>query len=79
LPTAYAFALMARLYPRVDALRVLTTADALDLVPNALVVVFGLVAFLARLSPLQMYRRVTRHALHDGARRRGRGRRSAAP
>jgi hypothetical protein len=43
---------MARLYPRVDAVRVLKTADALDLVPSALGVVVGLVAFLARLPPL---------------------------
>ena len=45
---------MTRLYPRVDAFRVLQTADALELIPNALVTVAGIGAFLARLSPLQI-------------------------
>jgi hypothetical protein len=52
LPTEFAFALIARLHPRVDAYQVLRTADALDIVPGAVVVAATAAAFAARLSPV---------------------------
>lgn len=52
LPLAYAFALMARLYPRVTAFKVLKTTEAIDDLGPALTFAVGVCCFALRLDPL---------------------------
>ncbi|MBU0767320.1 hypothetical protein KKF55_06120 [Patescibacteria group bacterium] len=47
----HAFALMARLYPKVDAFKVLKMTEGLELIPSLLGTVTGLVCFAFRLDP----------------------------
>jgi hypothetical protein len=47
----YAFALMARLHPRVSAFRVLRTTEAIESIPSSLSFICGMLAFLLRWSP----------------------------
>ena len=50
LPLNYAFALIARLYPKVDAFKVLQTTEALENIPAVLSVIIGFVCFYLQLS-----------------------------
>ncbi|HUW30516.1 MAG TPA: hypothetical protein VM223_02790 [Planctomycetota bacterium] len=52
LRTEYAFALMARLYPRVDAFRVLKTTEGIELVPTVEAVSIALLCFITGVPPL---------------------------
>jgi multidrug transporter EmrE-like cation transporter len=54
LPTDYAFTLIARLYPRVDAFEVLKTTEGLESLPQAFAFATGLISFLLKLSPVQI-------------------------
>lgn len=50
----HAFALVARLYPRVSAFRVLKTTEGLESVPDLLAMLACLASFVARAEPLQI-------------------------
>jgi len=50
----YAFALMARLYPRVDAFRVLKTVEGIESLPQSFAFLAGLVCFFLNLLPSQI-------------------------
>lgn len=50
----YAFALMARLYPKVDAFKVLKTTEGLELIPNMLAFITGLILFSLKIDGIQM-------------------------
>jgi hypothetical protein len=50
LPVNYAFALIARLYPRVDAFQVLKTTEGIESLPGAFAFLTGLVSFFLKLS-----------------------------
>jgi len=52
LPIDYSFALMARLYPSVDAFRILKTTEGIESVPQFLVFTTAVVCFLNRISPM---------------------------
>lgn len=52
LPTAYAFALMARVYPKTDAFRVLQLTEEVENLGSLAFFLAGLVVFSARLEPL---------------------------
>ncbi len=54
LPLPYAFALMQRLYPRVDAFKVLKTAEGLESIPGVLTFVSGLACFYLKADPYQI-------------------------
>lgn len=54
LPTPYTFALMARLYPRVDAFRVLRMTEAVENLANLATLLSGAVAFSLRLEPFEI-------------------------
>jgi len=54
LPTAYAFALMARVYPRTDAFRVLQLTEELDNLPALAALMAGVAAFALRLQPVHV-------------------------
>lgn len=49
LPFDYAFALIARLYPKVDAFKVLKTTEGLESIPSLITFATGLVCFYLRL------------------------------
>ena len=49
LPIDFAFALIARLYPKYDAFKVLRTTEAIELMPKALSAVAGIICFLMEL------------------------------
>ena len=49
LPFDYAFALIARLYPKVDAFEVLKTTEGLKLIPSLITFITGFVCFYLRL------------------------------
>jgi hypothetical protein len=51
LSVEYAFGLMGRLYPAVDAFTVLKTTEALESIPGAIGFVTGMLCFLFRLAP----------------------------
>lgn len=50
----HAFALMARLYPKVDAFKVLKTTEGLESIPGMLALIVGLVSFYLGLDPYQI-------------------------
>ena len=50
----HTFALMARLYPKVDAFKILKTTEGLELMPTMLVFIVGVVSFYLRLNPYQI-------------------------
>lgn len=50
----HAFALMARLYPKVDAFKVLKTTEGLESIPDMLALIVGLVSFYLKLDPHQI-------------------------
>ena len=50
----HAFALMARLYPKVDAFKVLKTTEGLESIPGMLALVVGLISFYLGLDPYQI-------------------------
>ncbi len=54
LPVDYAFALMARLYPKVDAFKVLKTTESLELIPSVITLLTGLVCFYLRLPAFEI-------------------------
>lgn len=54
LPTPYVFALIARLYPRVDAFRVLQTTEVVENLSSLVTLLSGAAAFSLRLEPLQI-------------------------
>lgn len=54
LPFDYAFALIARLYPKVDAFKVLKTTEGLESIPLLITVIAGLVCFYLRLPLLEI-------------------------
>jgi hypothetical protein len=54
LPRKYAFALIARLYPKTDAFRVLQLTEEVDNLPSLARFVATLIAFSLRLEPLQI-------------------------
>ena len=54
LPVSYAFALIARVYPRSDAFRVLQLTEAVENLGGLATFLAGLVAFSLRLEPLQI-------------------------
>ena len=54
LPRDYSFALMARLYPKVDAFKVLEKAQGIYRIHSAAGFITGLACFLAQLPPLQI-------------------------
>lgn len=49
LPLDYAFALIARLYPKVDAFKVLKTTEGLEAIPSLITFTTGLICFYLRL------------------------------
>ena len=54
LPTAYAFTLMARVYPKTDAFRILQLTEEVENLSALAFFVVGLAAFSVRLGPLQI-------------------------
>lgn len=50
LPFNYAFTLVARLYPKVDAFKILKTTEGLESIPSLITFATGLVCFYLRLS-----------------------------
>lgn len=50
LPFEYAFTLVARLYPKVDAFKILKTTEGLELIPSLITFATGLICFYLRLS-----------------------------
>lgn len=52
--TPYAFALMARVYPRIDAFRVLQLTEEVDNMPKLAGLITGLAVFALQLSPLEI-------------------------
>ena len=52
LPVDYSFALMQRLYPSVDAFKVLKTTEGFELLPNSMSFLAAIVCFLSHLSPI---------------------------
>ncbi len=54
LPFNYAFALIARLYPKIDAFKVLKTTEGLESIPSLIIFVVGLICFYLRLSPFEI-------------------------
>jgi hypothetical protein len=54
LPVSYAFALMQRLYPTVDAFKVLKTVEGLQSIPGVFTFVTGLVCFYLKVAPYQI-------------------------
>jgi hypothetical protein len=54
LPRDYSFALIARLYPKVDAFKVLEKTQGIYRIHSAAAFITGLVCFLLRLSPVQI-------------------------
>ncbi len=50
----YAFALMARLYPKVSAFEVLKTTEGIESLPQAFAFIAALICFFLKLSPLQI-------------------------
>jgi hypothetical protein len=52
--TPYAFALMARVYPRIDAFRVLQLTEEVENLPKLAGFIAGVVVFALRLPPLQI-------------------------
>lgn len=54
LPKDYAFALMARLYPKVDAFKVLEKTQGISKIHSFAAFLLGLLCFLLALSPLQV-------------------------
>ncbi len=54
LPMDYAFALIARLYPRVDAWRVLKTTEGLEHIPSVLSLIVGIECVVTHIPPLHL-------------------------
>ncbi len=54
MPVDYAFSLMARLYPDVDAYKVLKTTEGLASMPALMTFIFGLLCFIMQLSLLKI-------------------------
>ena len=54
LPTPYAFALIARVYPKTDAFRVLQTTEAVENLGALATILSALAAFSLRLTPVQI-------------------------
>ena len=54
LPINYCFALMARLYPNVDAFKILKTAEGFELIPSVLSFIMGIISLLLDLPPSQI-------------------------
>lgn len=54
LPINYAFALMARLNPNVDAFRVLKTTEGIESLPGAFAFLTGLLCFFLAVTPLKI-------------------------
>ena len=54
LPACYVFALAARLYPRVDAFRLLKTTEGIELIPSVEVLCIAIVCCLTGAPPLAM-------------------------
>jgi hypothetical protein len=52
LPVDYSFALMRRLYPSVDAFKVLQTTEAFELMPNCMSFIAAIFCFLNHLNPI---------------------------
>lgn len=50
----YAFALMARLYPKVSAFEVLKTTEGIESLPQSFAFIAGLICFFLKLPPLQI-------------------------
>jgi hypothetical protein len=50
----YAFGLMARLHPKVSPFRILKTTEGIEYLPGMLAFVSGIIAFILKLSPLQI-------------------------
>ena len=57
LPTAYAFALMARVYPQTDAFRVLQLTEEVENLGALASFIAGIAAFSLRLEPARYMRR----------------------
>lgn len=55
LPIDYAFALMQRLYPTVDAFEVLKLTETIKHLPNALTLLTGVCTFALRLQPIDIF------------------------
>ena len=51
LPFDYTFALIARLYPKIDAFKVLKTTEGLESIPGMLAFIVGVTSFYLRLDP----------------------------
>lgn len=54
LDVEYGFALMKRLYPKVDAFKVLKTTEGLDLLPSAVTFIAALIVFALRLDTISI-------------------------
>ncbi len=54
LPVNYCFALMARLYPNVDAFKILKAAEGFELIPSVLSFITGIISLLLDLPPSQV-------------------------
>jgi len=54
LKTNHAFALMARLHPKIDAFKVLKTTEGLESIPGIFALIAGLVSFYLGLQPYQI-------------------------
>ena len=54
LPFNYAFALIARLYPEVDAFKILKTTEGIESIPSFITFATGLVCFYLRLPLFQI-------------------------
>jgi hypothetical protein len=50
----YAFALMARLHPKVSPFRILKTTEGIEYLPGMLAFTFGIIAFIMKLSPMHI-------------------------
>jgi hypothetical protein len=51
---AHAFALMSRLYPKVDAFKVLKTTEGLESIPDMLAFIVGIITFWLEIDPYQI-------------------------
>ena len=51
LPIDYGFALMQRLYPAVDAFKVLRTTEGLELLPSCMAFIAAILCFMNHASP----------------------------
>ena len=52
LPVDYSFALMQRIYPSVDAFKVLRTTEGFELLPNSMSFIAAIICFLNQLDPI---------------------------